>query len=406
MSLALHEDDRFRRRTCALILAAGRSSRMGRFKPLLPLGNVSVVERVIHLFRAVGLSAVYVVVGHRAEDLRTRLTASGVASGPTIVSNPRHDEGMFSSVQAGLAAVGSAVGNIFIQPVDVPLVRPATVHLLLAALADHPETAIHPTWKGRRGHPPLIPASMIPAILNHDGTGGLRALLDTPAVRSVEIPVPDRYTLMDMDDPERYAALRQRLADYEIPNEAECDVLLRSTFGVSDHLLQHSRAVAAVATDIAERLRHSGEHLDLKLIRAGALLHDIAKGHKAHDRRGAQYLQHLGFDRVARIVARHVDLNPDGQGTSEAPEIALDEAAIVFIADKYISGSQIVSMENRFACSLERFGALPAARANIERRWQTARIIRDRIEGHLGARMSDLVAAAVSEGRCGRIGNE
>jgi putative nucleotidyltransferase with HDIG domain len=360
------------------------------------------VERVIHLFRAAGVSAIYVVVGHRAEDLRARLAASGV----TLVSNPRYAEGMFSSVQAGLTAVGTGFDHIFIQPVDVPLVRPATVRLLLVALARHPHTAIHPTWKGQRGHPPLVPASLVPAIQSHDGTGGLRALLDAPTVRSVEIPVPDRHILMDMDEPERYEALRQKLAGYEIPDEAECEVLLSSILGVTGELLQHSRTVAAVATDIAAKLRQTGNGLDLKLVRAGALLHDVAKGEKDHARRGAQYLQRLGFDRVAQIVARHVDLLPDAKDLVPVPEFALDEAAVVFMADKHISGRAPISLGARFDRSLKRFGTLPAARANIERRRQTARIVRDRIEGELGVRLGDLVAAVIAGGDAVGAGGE
>jgi molybdenum cofactor cytidylyltransferase len=386
--------DAIPQRICGLILAAGSSSRMGRFKPLLPLGDVAAVERVVRLFHTAGVEAVYVVAGHRAEELRSRLANSGV----TIVFNPRFCEGMFSSVQAGLAGVKTDVESIFILPVDVPLVRPATVRLLLAALARHPETVIHPTWKGLRGHPPLIPASLIPAIQGHDGAGGLRALLDSPAVRSVEVPVPDRYILMDMDDADRYEALKQQLCGHEIPDAAECEVLLKSTFGVSAGLLQHSNKVAAAAMRIAAALQQTGGRLDMKLIRAGALLHDIAKGQKDHARRGARYLQHLGFDPVAQIVARHVDLFPDGKGVIADPDDTLDEAAVVFIADKYISGNEIVSMETRFDRSLQRYGKVPAARANIERRRQTARIIQDRIESRLGKRLRDLVAEALAGG--------
>jgi molybdenum cofactor cytidylyltransferase len=211
---------------------------------------------------------------------------------------------------------------------------------------------------------------------------------------------------MDMDDPERYEALRGQLAGYEIPDEAECEILLRSTFGVTGDLLQHSRTVAAVATDIAARLRQAGHFLDLKLVRAGALLHDVAKGEKDHARRGAQYLQCLGFDRVAQIVARHVDLLPAAKDLVSVPEWVLDEAAVVFIADKHISGNAPISLGARFDRSLKRFGTLPAARANIERRRQTARVVRDRIEGELGVRLGDLVAVVVSGGDVVAAGGE
>lgn len=373
----------------ALILAAGLSSRMGRFKPLLPLGERSVVERVIDLFRAVGVEEICVVVGHRTEAMRPKLETAGV----TVAENPRFAEGMFTSIQAGLAHLSPCEHGVFILPVDIPLVRPATLRLLMEAFASRcANTTIHPLFDGQRGHPPLIPPELISDIQNHDGTGGLRTILEAPGASALEIQVPDRFVLLDMDHAERYEMVKQALANHDIPIEAECEVLLTSTPGLSESVKRHCRLVTAAAVAIAEALVRTGVDLDLRLIRAGALLHDIAKGEKGHARAGAERLRRLHFDRVADVVAHHNDL-------ALTDETAPKEAEVVFIADKHIRGERIMPMEGRFALALERFGEIPAARQNILRRRDTAVAIREDIEARIKRPLSDLIAQAVRD--CG-----
>ena len=374
-------------RLSALILAAGLSSRMGRFKPLLPLGERCVVERVIDLFRSTGVEEICVVVGHRAEALRPRLEAAGV----TIAENPRYKAGMFSSVQAGLTRIDPRSQGFFLLPVDIPLVRPATLDLLMRAFPDRPSphATIHPVFDGRRGHPPLIPAELIPAIRNHDGAGGLRTILEAPAAQAVEVEVPDRFIHLDMDLPERYEAIRAALAGHPIPDDDECRVLLRYE-KVAPPIQRHCRLVAAAAGAIAEALGRAGIALDLRLIRSSALLHDIAKGRTGHARAGAESLRRLHFDRVADIVGMHDDI-PLPKKT--VPR----EAEVVFIADKHIRREGVMPMEGRFDLALERFGEIADARQNILRRRETARTIRDRIEARIQRPLADLIAEAVRD---------
>lgn len=373
-------------RPSALILAAGLSSRMGRFKPLLPLGEISVLERVINTFRTVGVDEICVVVGHRAQALYPVLESAGV----TIAENPDYAEGMFTSIQAGLAQLAPCNHGVFILPVDIPLVRPATLRLLLTAFSrQRPSDAtIHPVFDGERGHPPLIPADLIPAIQSHDGTGGLRAILEAPGTRAVEVPVPDRFILLDMDHPEHYAAMKQELPSHDIPSDAECEVLLGATWEVADCIKRHSRMVATAAGAIAAALCQRGVDLDLELIHAGALLHDIAKGEGGHAQAGAKRLRQLHFDRVADIVAHHDDIVLTG-----GEEVG--EAEVVFIADKHISKTQVLPMEARFAHALERFGDIPSARCNIQRRWDSALTIREKIEVRIQLPLTDLISKAV-----------
>ena len=107
-------------KVAALILAAGYSSRMGNFKPLLPLSGHSVIEYVVTNFRAAGISDIRVVVGFRAQDMLPVLR--GLAVKPVI--NSRYAEGMFSSVVAGFQALyDDGVEAALLLPVDTPLVK-------------------------------------------------------------------------------------------------------------------------------------------------------------------------------------------------------------------------------------------------------------------------------------------
>ena len=374
---------------CALILAAGFSTRMGAFKPLLPLGDGLVVERVIQLFQSVGVAEICVVTGHRREELGARLADAGV----TLVENTHYADGMFSSIRAGMAKIPHHCQGVFLLPVDIPLVRPATLHLLMQAFTHRAaaDTTIHPIFTGRRGHPPLIPVSLIPAIGKHTGGGGLRTLLEAPGASSLEVPVPDRFIHEDMDRMESYEALKGELASHPIPDAAECEVLLElaSARAAPPSLRYHSRLVAAAASAIGRELARAGEQLDPRLIQAGALLHDIAKGEKGHAQKGAAYLRHLGFERVAEVVGQHNDIEMEAR--------VVDETAVVFIADKYVCGEAIVPMAERFTRALDRYGADPEARINIHRRWTTAGLIRDRIEARIGKSPGRIIRGALKD---------
>src|SRR6266496_4207327 len=113
----------------ALILAAGYSSRMGQFKPRLPLGNCSAVERVIDGFQAAGIRDVIVVTGHRAQELTAVLRSRRVR----CVFNAQYHDGMYSSIVTGLRAIPPGTNACFVLPADVPLVRSSTIEALLAA---------------------------------------------------------------------------------------------------------------------------------------------------------------------------------------------------------------------------------------------------------------------------------
>jgi molybdenum cofactor cytidylyltransferase len=189
----------------AIILAGGLSTRMKQFKPLLPLGEVTITDRVIDLFLNEGVD-VFLVAGYRHDDITAGIRKRDI----TIVYNPDYEKGMFSSVQAGIRQLNAGYEAFFSSPVDIPLVSPATIQRLMEAGEENPEKIIYPVFEEKRGHPPLIPAALAPAILGWEKGGGLRAVLKSKESLALEIVVPDSFILFDIDTPEDYAELRER----------------------------------------------------------------------------------------------------------------------------------------------------------------------------------------------------
>jgi len=193
-------------RVSAIILAAGFSTRMGgRFKPLLPLGNTTILGRCIGLFHRGSLENVVVVTGHRAEDVQVAAKEQGARP----VFNPDYEKGMFSSVVAGLKAIDADVEAVFLLPVDIPLVQTETIECLLSAYQRHRGKIIRPVYQGRQGHPPIIPLAIGTSIADWSGPDGLRGALAQFENETVGVEVEDPHILFDVDTPTDYERLQR-----------------------------------------------------------------------------------------------------------------------------------------------------------------------------------------------------
>ncbi|MGB5983996.1 MAG: DVU_1551 family NTP transferase [Desulfobacterales bacterium] len=364
----------------AVILAAGFSSRMGRLKALLPLNGHTALEQGIALFRQNHVRQIIVVTGHRSGQIADALQGEPVVA----AHNPDYRQDMFSSVRTGVKCLDLHSRGIFILPVDIPLVRPATVGRLIQAFEDNPKSIIHPSFYGKRGHPPLIPADLATAVLAWPGTGGLRGFLAQHESAAVQVEVPDAFILEDMDSPEDYRRLRRARQHWEIPNRAECDLMLSEVFRVQKGIADHSRRVAEVAESLGRALLDTGEQLDLHLLSAAALLHDVAKGRLGHAEVGGAWLNDLGFGRVGTVVAAHHDLLTPAADT-------LDECAILYLADKLVWGDKRVPLEDRFKVAMERFGHQARVRAKILQRLDKAKAIVRVLERKTGKKLTALL---------------
>lgn len=190
----------------ACILAAGFSSRMGAFKPLLPLGDETVIQRVVRVSKEAGIRDIFVVCGHNREALLQEADSLQVKA----VFNPRFAEGMFTSIQAGTAALPSELDGFFIMPVDCPLVTAEVLKQLMAEFRK--DRFAVPCYRGKKGHPLLVPAAYREEILSHNGKGGLKAITDRDFEKMVRVETGQEGVVMDMDTPQAYEEIKRFLA--------------------------------------------------------------------------------------------------------------------------------------------------------------------------------------------------
>ena len=355
-----------RARLAAIVLAAGASSRMGSFKPLLRLAGITVLERNIALLRDTCADEVLVVTGNRAEELQPFAERCGAR----CVHNAVWEQGMYSSVVAGVRALPDWASGAFILPVDVPLVRSATARRLADTFASHPDGIVYPVFDGRRGHPPVVARSILNEALLDANRGPLFVLLAAHERRAIEVPVADDAIHLDMDTPAAFEALAAVAPRREIPTVRECEALLALRH-VAETVVRHSRKVGEVAEQLALSLVGSGLAIDPKLARAGGLLHDLAKGEPEHARVGAELLRAEDMPRVAEVVASHTEMEFSG---------IIDERAVVYLADKLVGGDRLVTLDERFQRALDRFRGDPAAFAAVRRRKATAECVAAAIE--------------------------
>jgi molybdenum cofactor cytidylyltransferase len=363
----------------AIILAGGLATRMKRFKPLLPLGGETITDRVIATFLGTGVD-VLVVAGYRRDDIKAVIRKWDI----TIVDNPNYEQGMFSSVQAGVRHLTPSYRAFFIHPVDIPLVRPATFRRLMAAAADDPAKLYYPVFRGRRGHPPLVPSGLIPDILGWRQDGGLKAVFDDHKELASEVPVADSFILFDIDTPGDYSKLLERFHRYEVPTDKEADVIQNDICRVAPDRIKHGLKVAELAVTIGRALDASGHKVDIEVVRLAAMLHDIAKGQRKHDIAGGKILRELGFGKVADIVSVHSDL---AGGNLRLPL----EAKLVYLADKLVEGERLVTLEQRYDSSNRRFGLTAEIQAAITQRLEVARNVKQELESMLGHTLESIL---------------
>jgi putative nucleotidyltransferase with HDIG domain len=174
------------------------------------------------------------------------------------------------------------------------------------------------------------------------------------------------------------------------PTRGRCIEILKRR-GIPQHVIVHSLQVERVATYLGTRLNEMGEELNLGVIQAAALLHDIAKidglrTGENHARAGGEVIRGMGFPRVAEIVEQHV-MVPSVPGLLKVTE---DE--LVNYADKRVMHDRVVTLEERFADLEDRYGKNSESRVYIGNALERAREIERKIFRKLVIRPEDLRA--------------
>lgn len=191
----------------AVILAAGASTRMGRPKMLLPFGDTTVIETVTNSVTAARVSHTVIVLGYDWQRIYTHVEHLPAE----VIVNPRPDLGMSSSAQWAVAQMNQQVDGILFVLGDQPFI-PTVVHdAVIDAFMYHPDSIIVPTFGGKRGHPVLFSARFREEILALPTDKGLNSLLHQHPEVVHEVPVDTDTILLQMNTPEEYQQMLQRL---------------------------------------------------------------------------------------------------------------------------------------------------------------------------------------------------
>jgi CTP:molybdopterin cytidylyltransferase MocA len=192
----------------AIILAAGRSERMGAFKPLLPFGAKTVIEACVDYLRGGGIETVIVVIGQgsRAEELSNQLEKSRVI----FAINPDPASEMSASIACGLRKLPDSAKAVVITPADHPAVPAEVVSMLIVEWRTGARLVM-PTNADRGGHPVLVDLAFLDQLLTLDASGGLKAFFDVHGEQLSRVAVDSNYIARDMDTWDDYRALHQEL---------------------------------------------------------------------------------------------------------------------------------------------------------------------------------------------------
>ena len=187
-----------------LVLAAGRSSRMGRAKATLPLdAGDTFLTRIVRTYLAAGVDDVIVVVGHEGEAIVRSLVESGLPA--RFVVNREYDRGQLSSLVAGLGAVDRpGVQAVLVTLVDVPLVSAATVRAVVARYRETGAPIVRPTSGDRHGHPLLVDRALFDELRAADPAQGPKPIVRAHASAAGDLPIADEGAFLDIDTVEEY----------------------------------------------------------------------------------------------------------------------------------------------------------------------------------------------------------
>ena len=323
-------------KTGAVIVAGGLSYRMKDFKPLMKIGDKTVIETAISNFLSLGAGKIVVVTGFRAIDIENKLRGYDIK----IVRNENYGiTQMFDSVCIGLKELNNAVDLTFVTPADSPFVQQLTLKKMIEEMKDGKLDIVQPAYEGIAGHPLLLSSDAIELMLKHDGTMGMQGAI-SGMKKHMKINFADPGIVMDADNMTDYFKLLEYFENKNIPSVELCEKI-QDYFNMTDNVKRHCGMVAYVALNLCVKLSQKGIDLNRDIVVAASMLHDIAKGNPMHAKTGAMWLRDMGYAEIAGIVEEHMELKT----ISCVPT----EKEVVFLADKMVMGDKIVSIDERFS---------------------------------------------------------
>lgn len=205
--------EQYDKNTGVIILAAGLSSRMGAFKPLLPYQGSSICFHLIEKYSKAGCCPIVIVTGRDYQLLQEKVSMEyeekygfSIEEKDTIhfVHNKEYESSdMLNSITYGVKAIRGKCDRFFLTPVDICSYQLETIKALMAAES----MVVKPGMNHRSGHPILLSNKMIDNILAYNGEHGLKDILRSYRDKTIYVEVKDKGIMFDLDTPKDYQML-------------------------------------------------------------------------------------------------------------------------------------------------------------------------------------------------------
>jgi molybdenum cofactor cytidylyltransferase len=194
----------------AIVLAAGKSTRMGRPKATLPLGGGDTfLSRIVRTFQNAGVDDILVVVGYQYEPIVESLARAVPAV--RFVRNDEYERGQWTSLVCGLNTIDRpGVRAALMTLVDAPLVAAETVRAVIDRYEQTHAAIVRPVRAGQHGHPVLIDRALFDEIRRADPAAGAKPVIRAHVTAAGEVDVDDEGAFVDVDTPEEYQRIRDR----------------------------------------------------------------------------------------------------------------------------------------------------------------------------------------------------
>lgn len=190
-----------------IVLAAGRSRRMGRPKPLLGFRGASFLETAVAALRGGGCGEVLVVAAPADDPAAAAVAREAERAGARVVTNPRPDSEQVDSLRAGLAALPHEAEAAVVLPADVPGVDAAAVGAVVAAFRARGAPVVRAVHGGKHGHPVLFARRVFSDLFRDPLPEGARSVVHAHAAGLEEVEVDSPDVLLDVDTPDDYRRL-------------------------------------------------------------------------------------------------------------------------------------------------------------------------------------------------------
>ncbi|MBW6410992.1 NTP transferase domain-containing protein [Clostridium weizhouense] len=178
--------------TGGIIVAAGKSSEGSSTNPLLKIGSITIIKRIVLTLQKASVSPIVIITGYKADEIERDLVNYGVIF---LKNNEYENSKKFESAKIGLDFLQNKCDQVIFTPVSIPMFTTETLQIMI----ERNKALVSPSYHGKSGHPLLIASELIPKILEYDGNMGMRGAIKNTGVKREWINVDDEGIIYDTD---------------------------------------------------------------------------------------------------------------------------------------------------------------------------------------------------------------